>query len=58
MGVKDVDADMTIDLKNRGGGEHDQRGISVEHRFLQADGAEAEEISRRHHGELGNHDVK
>ena len=49
---------MTVDLKNPGGGKHEQRGMRVKHRLLQADGAEDEEVPHRHDGEFGNHDVE
>ena len=56
--IEDIDPHMAVDLQRPGGGQHEQRGMGIEHRFLQADRADAERIAHHHHGEFGQHDVE
>ena len=49
---------MTAHLQRPGGGEHEQGGMRVEHRFLQLDRAQAERIAHHDDGKLRDHDVE
>ena len=56
--VKNIDAHVAVDLQRPGGGEHEQPGMRVEHRFLQLDRAHAKRVAHDDHGELDQHDIE